>query len=156
MQIEIDPLSPVAIYQQIRDRVVEAIASGALRGGDQLVSVRRLAIEFGVNVATVSKAYDMLRAESLIVTNHKSGSIVAHDPSDAIPTDAFALDWERRAATLLAEAIDQGMTDTVVVERLTRILDGFATSRARAADDPLRAIDGSTNPAAHRQKDSDR
>ena len=83
MQIELDPISDVPIYQQLRDRIVEAIASGRLAPGQQLSPVRRLAVSFGINVATVGKAYDALRHEGLIRTTAKSGSVVARGPADA-------------------------------------------------------------------------
>lgn len=127
MEIEIDPRSDVPIYQQIRDRTVEAIASRALAAGDQLASVRQLALSFGINVQTVSKAYEALRAEGLIRTNRKSGSVVARGPADGPPAPGFEEDWAFRLTTLLAEAVAQGVPDDGILSRARGVLEHFAT-----------------------------
>jgi DNA-binding transcriptional regulator YhcF (GntR family) len=129
MQIDIDPTSPSPLYQQLRDRVVEAIAAGRLRPGDGLASVRQLAVAFGINVATVAKGYDMLRAEGLIRTNRKSGSVVARGPESGAADERFAPEWTERARTLLAEATAQGLTRDEVLAVAGGILDDFAAER---------------------------
>lgn len=117
MEISIDPMSGVAIYQQIRDRVVEAIARGELRRGDPLLSVRQLASSFAINPTTASKAYDLLRQESLVASNAKSGTFVAADPRTSVPSEAFMEDYTVRLRTLLAEGRARGISD----EELRRI-----------------------------------
>jgi DNA-binding transcriptional regulator YhcF (GntR family) len=130
MQIEIDPDASVPIYQQIRDRIVEAVASGTLAPGDQLASVRQLAVAFGINVATVAKAYDALRQEGLIRTNHKSGSVVARGPKTGEPRASFLGEWMPRLTTLLAEAVAQGVPPEEILQRSRAVLDGFAVDGA--------------------------
>jgi GntR family transcriptional regulator len=143
MQIEIDPLSDIALYQQLRDRVVEGIARGELRVGDQLVPVRVLAAQFGINVATVGKGYDLLRSEGLVRTNRTAGTMVARAPRElsgpggpaALPGvgawDAVAREgWEHRLATVLAEGVAQGERDAAIAVSVESILESFATSRA--------------------------
>lgn len=147
MQIEIDPLSEVALYQQLRDRVVEGIASGELHIGDQLAPVRGLAAQFGINVATVGKAYDLLRSEGLVRTNRTAGSVVARSPRDdgtegSGPAalegvgawDGAARDaWARRLATVLAEGVAQGEQDAAIAATVHDTLQSFAASRAERA-----------------------
>jgi DNA-binding transcriptional regulator YhcF (GntR family) len=130
MQIEIDPLSEVPLYQQLRDRVVEAIANGELSPGDQLASVRQLAVAFGINVATVSKGYELLRREGLIRTNQKSGSVVARGPESGPPPAGFVDEWTTRLRTLLAEADAQGVADEHLVTATRAVLHDFAAARA--------------------------
>ena len=130
MQIQIDPDSAAPIYQQIRDRVVEAVASGDLAPGDQISSVRQLAVDFGINVATVAKAYDVLRNEGIIRTNHKSGSVIARGPGTDPADDSFLADWSGRLATLLAEAVAKGLDDTVIVVQSTAIVEDFSARRS--------------------------
>ncbi|WP_409484514.1 GntR family transcriptional regulator [Arsenicicoccus dermatophilus] len=131
MEIEIDPLSATPIYQQIRDQVVEAIGSGRLRRGDALASVRSVAGAFGINPATVAKAYDLLRSEGLVATNAKSGTFVARDVTMTTPSEAFVEDWTARPHTLLAEGRAQGLTGDRVLGLTT------ATTRKLAVDDPV-------------------
>jgi DNA-binding transcriptional regulator YhcF (GntR family) len=110
MLLSIEPDGPVPIYQQIRDRIVEAIAQGDQPVGSALPATRQLAMDLGVNFHTVNKAYDMLRREGLIRLNRKSGAVIARDPSSGAADDAFAAEWGARLHTLLAEAAAQGMS----------------------------------------------
>jgi len=135
MQIEIDPLSEVPLYQQLRDRVVEAIANGELAPGEQLASVRQLAVAFGINVATVSKGYELLRREGLIRTNQKSGSVVARGPGSGPASEEFFEEWATRLRTLLAEADAHGVHADRITRTTRETLDGFAAARASHSPD---------------------
>jgi GntR family transcriptional regulator len=114
MHIEIDPESTVPLYQQLRDRIVEAVADGTLPAGTALASVRQVAGAFGINLATVAKGYDLLRQEGLVRTSRRSGSVVARDATSGPPAPAFTAAWTPRLRTLVAEAVAQGMDDDAV------------------------------------------
>ena len=126
MDIIIDPLSEVPIYQQIRDRVVEAIAAGDLTHGQALASVRSVSSAFGINPATVAKAYELLRVEGLILTNVRSGSTVARDPASGVPGAEFVDGWRQRLHTVLAEARAQGLPSDAILSNCAAVIDGFA------------------------------
>ncbi|TQL76303.1 DNA-binding transcriptional regulator YhcF (GntR family) [Stackebrandtia endophytica] len=99
------------IYQQIRDQVVAAIATGELAAGDALPSTRQLGADLAINFHTVSKAYDLLRSEGLIRINRKSGAVVRRDPNSG-PVEAGIVDgWRIRLRALLAEAVAHGMSE---------------------------------------------
>ncbi|MDO4901242.1 GntR family transcriptional regulator [Actinomyces sp.] len=125
MDLEVDPLSPTPIYQQIRDRIVEGIARGELPPGQRLPSVRALAGAFAINPATVSKAYDLLRAEGLVVINAKSGTVVAPSTPWA---DAAA--WQSRLRTLLAEARAHGLAEKQILDATAHQLDALSPVRS--------------------------
>ena len=74
MIIRIDELSDVPIYQQIRNQIVMGISGGELKAGEQLPTVRALALEMGINTMTVSKAYQLLKTEGYIMTDRKNGA----------------------------------------------------------------------------------
>ena len=114
MQIDIDPRSEVPLYQQLHDRIVEAVADGSLPAGTPLASVRQLASAFGINLATVAKGYDLLRREGLVRTNRRSGSVVARDAASGPPAAGFADAWRPRLRTLVAEAAAQGMDGAAI------------------------------------------
>ena len=76
MIIRIDDYSDVPIYQQIRNEIVNGISSGKLKPGEQLPTVRALALEIGINSMTVSKAYQLLKQEGYILTDRKKGAVV--------------------------------------------------------------------------------
>ena len=85
MLLSVEPDGPVPIYQQIRDRIVEAIADGRLPAGSALPSTRQLAVDLGVNFHTVNKAYDLLRQEGLLRLGRKSGAVVRRDAGSGPP-----------------------------------------------------------------------
>ena len=76
MILRINELSDVPIYQQIRNQIVMGISDGALAPGEQLPTVRALALEMGINTMTVSKAYQQLKMEGYIMTDRKNGARV--------------------------------------------------------------------------------
>lgn len=77
MLIEIDFNSQEAIYLQVRNQIVMAIASNRLQDGDSLPSVRNLADSIGVNMHTVNKAYAMLREEGFLKLDRRKGAVVS-------------------------------------------------------------------------------
>ena len=77
MILKINQLSQQPIYLQIRDQIVEAVASGCLCPGDNLPSVRSLAADLGVNLHTVNKAYAVLRDEGYVLMRGRSGAFIA-------------------------------------------------------------------------------
>jgi|SRR6266545_1149709 len=99
----LDSLSGVPIYRQIQDQVRFGIASGLLVAGEQLPTVRALAVELAVNPNTVIKAYSELEREGVLTTEQGSGTYVA--PQVSAPLSA----GERRAklAALCAEFLAQ-------------------------------------------------
>ena len=78
MFLTLDFGSDIPIYTQIRNEIVAGIASGKLKEGDRLPSIRALAEESGVNMLTVSKAYTQLKQEGYILTDRRNGTVVAN------------------------------------------------------------------------------
>ncbi len=86
MLLQLDFNSERPIYQQIRDQIVLGIAQGALSPGEKLPTVRALADEAGVNMMTVSKAYQLLKQEGYITTDRRSGTVVsAREGTQTVP-----------------------------------------------------------------------
>ena len=71
MLFVVDPHSGVPIFRQLMEQVKLAIASGRLLPGDDLPSVRSLAVPLGVNPMTISKAYNLLEREGIL--EHRPG-----------------------------------------------------------------------------------
>jgi GntR family transcriptional regulator len=72
----IDARSGVPLYRQIIEQVKFAIARGALGPGDQLPTVRQLAVDLAINPNTVMRAYRELEFEGVIDTHQGSGTFV--------------------------------------------------------------------------------
>jgi GntR family transcriptional regulator len=79
MLIEIDFNSDEAIYVQLRNQIIVAIATSQLREGESLPSVRNLADDIGVNMHTVNKAYSSLRQDGFLKVDRRKGAVVSID-----------------------------------------------------------------------------
>lgn len=75
--MEIDDNADRSIYQQIVDRVQEGVATGALRPGDRLPTVRRLADDLDIAPGTVARAYAELERLGVVVTEGTRGTRIA-------------------------------------------------------------------------------
>jgi len=76
-RIRIDDKSNSLIYQQIVDQIKEAIATGRLRAGDRLPTVRQLADDIDIAPGTVARAYSELESSGIVVTDGARGTSVA-------------------------------------------------------------------------------
>ena len=72
----LDYSSGVAVYRQIIDQIIFGIASGQLKLGEQLPTVRALAVELKVNLNTVSKAYKELEIKNILETQQGTGTFI--------------------------------------------------------------------------------
>jgi GntR family transcriptional regulator len=73
---KLDLASGVPVYRQIMDQVMAGVASGALNTGDQLPTVRQLAVDLEINPNTVVRAYKELEIRGLIDTHHGTGTFI--------------------------------------------------------------------------------
>ena len=73
----LNPQSGTPIYRQLLEQVRRLVASGRLAPGDELPSVRELAVEHAVNPMTISKAYALLEAEGLLERNRGKPMTIA-------------------------------------------------------------------------------
>lgn len=77
-QARLDLRSGVPVYRQIIDQVTGAIATGALVGGDQLPTVRQLAVDLLINPNTVIRAYRELEIRGVLETQQGTGTFISH------------------------------------------------------------------------------
>lgn len=79
MLLQLDFASDIPIYLQIRNQFVMGIAGKELKPGERLPTIRALAIESGVNMMTVNKAYQQLKQEGYIQIDRRMGACVSPD-----------------------------------------------------------------------------
>jgi GntR family transcriptional regulator len=72
----LDPKAGVPFYRQIIDQIKFGIASGNLKAGEQLPTVRSLAVELKVNLNTVTKAYKELEIQNILETQQGTGTFI--------------------------------------------------------------------------------
>ena len=100
MLIVVDPSSGVPVFRQVMDQVRFHIASGLLRPGDELPPTRSLSAELGVNPMTVSKAYNLLERDGVLVRRPGRPLVVGElDPA------RLALEKLDRLRASLSEAV---------------------------------------------------
>ena len=113
-----NPASGVPIYLQLMEQVKHAIATGALRPGEQLPGIRPVAEELVINPNTVAKAYRELEHEGVIELRQGAGAFV----SDNAPSkkDAEKL---RAAQAAVAVTVDKLRTRGVADEDIRRLFE---------------------------------
>jgi GntR family transcriptional regulator len=74
----IDLQSGVPVYRQLIDQVRSGIASGTLTAGDQIPTVRQLAVDLAINPNTVMRAYRELELGGLLETHQGTGTFIAN------------------------------------------------------------------------------
>ena len=113
----VDPRDATPIYAQLERGLRAAIATGRLRPGDQLPTVRQLAVELQINANTVARVYAELERAGVLETRRGVGSFVAATPAQARPP----LEHQRRlrafVTRVLGDAAAAGFTlDDVLAE----------------------------------------
>ncbi len=76
IEFKLDPKSGVPFYRQIIDQIRYGIATGSLQVGEQLPTVRSMAVELKVNLNTVSKAYKELEIQNILETQQGTGTFI--------------------------------------------------------------------------------
>ena len=116
--VMVDPRDRTPIYAQLERALRAAIATGRVAAGDQLPTVRQLAVELSVNANTVARVYAELERAGTLETRRGVGTFVTATPAKAHPPKQH----ERRLRTfitrLLAEATAAGFTLDDVLEGL--------------------------------------
>lgn len=108
MLLSIDMMSEVPIYTQICHQIIKSIALKTLKEGDDLPSVRSLASDIGVNLHTINKAYNQLKAEGFLIVNRRKGVVVNAEQAYRYHP-AYIAALKSSLEILLVEAIARGL-----------------------------------------------
>jgi GntR family transcriptional regulator len=104
------------IYLQIMEQIRQRVVLGDWKPGEQIPSIRALAIALQISVITVKRAYLELEREGVIVTQHGKGSIVAPDPD--LGSRLYEKEFEEHLRQVLRIGTLLGLAEEEVVERL--------------------------------------
>ena len=118
----VDTKDPTPIYAQLERRIRAAIAARRLLPGDQLPTVRQLAVALRINANTVARVYVQLEREGVVQTRRGVGTFIG-EPSAraaALGDDARQHELQRLIQTLLAEAGSLGFSTEDVVAAIAR------------------------------------
>lgn len=116
MNVRISTASRIPIYIQIVDRIRHLVATGALEPGDQLPTIRQLAVDLRVDPNTVARAYSILDKEGVISTQQGRGTFIAEHP-DEDRLAAFREEQLRRMlGHVVLETLSLGYTTNEILD----------------------------------------
>lgn len=116
-RFRLDLHSGVPVYRQIIDQVQGGIASGYLVAGDQLPTVRQVAVDLAINLNTVLRAYRELEIRGVLETQQGTGTFISRQK---IKQDA--VERERKLAQLVNEFVSRAGAQGFSVQELARLL----------------------------------
>ncbi len=116
--IHIDARDSTPIYAQIERALRAAIATGRLKSGEQLPTVRQLAVDLQVNANTVARVYADLERAGVLETRRGVGSFVASTPARARSRDEHHRRLRALVTKVLADAARDGFTVAELVAAL--------------------------------------
>ncbi|HYL39526.1 MAG TPA: GntR family transcriptional regulator [Bryobacteraceae bacterium] len=112
-EFRLDGRSGVPAYRQIIDQVLGGIAAGSLKPGDQLPTVRQLAVDLAINPNTVVRAYRELEIREVLETQQGTGTFVTGKKPK---TDE--LERRRRVAQLAGELLARAGAEGITLREL--------------------------------------
>ena len=115
MLFHVNPSSGVPIYVQIETQVKNAIAAGALKTGQALPSVRKLASDLGINPNTVARAYQELERDGVIATVSGGGTFVADNTPRLLKSERVRR-MQPYARQIAVEGTQLGLSESDILE----------------------------------------
>lgn len=107
------------LYIQLADEMIRLMAEGALKNGDELPSIRRLASSLQVNTKTVQAAYQKLADEGFILQRKKATALVAQNNFNK---EDWLARWRKIITRFQNEGKAIGLSDDELSEVITQLL----------------------------------
>src|SRR5579863_2240161 len=126
-RFRLDLHSGVPVYRQVIDQVRGAIASGALAAGDQLPTVRQLAVDLQINPNTVVRAYRELELGGLLETHQGTGTFIR-----AQKLKKSNAERERQLAQIVSDAVSRAGAAGFTLDDLLEELRGRSVEPRRS------------------------
>ncbi len=118
-RFRLDLQSGVPVYRQIIDQVTGGMAAGMLRPGDQLPTVRQVAVDLAINPNTVARAYREMEIRGLLETQQGSGTFISRQ---RVKTDE--VERQRRLDQIVGEFVARaGAAGFTVADLLEQLRD---------------------------------
>jgi GntR family transcriptional regulator len=122
----LDMHSGMPVYRQIIDQVRGGIASGALNAGDQLPTVRQLAVDLAINPNTVVRAYRELELGGLLETHQGTGTFISAQKMKRADAQR-----EKQLAQMVGDCVSRAGAAGFTVDDLIDELRSLAAEPAR-------------------------
>ncbi|MDQ6824654.1 MAG: GntR family transcriptional regulator [Candidatus Eremiobacteraeota bacterium] len=120
MIFHLDHVNKIPVYVQLKGQVLHALSRGLLKFGDQLPTVREVAVSLTINPNTVNRAYAELERDGVLMTRRGRGTFVTDGVrrNDAVAQQARLDDMSRR---VLGEAKAFGFRSSDLIKAVARI-----------------------------------
>lgn len=132
LTLQLDFHSGLPIYTQIVNQIQSQLANGILKPGDQLPTVRALALELRVNFNTVARAYRILDEARIISTQQGRGTFITEIPPPEVS--------EKLRAESLLELTDRFLSEASRLGFSEREVSQMVRDRLKARIEPSRSI----------------
>src|ERR1700690_4641627 len=114
---QLDAHSGVPVYRQLIDQVQGALAAGRLKAGDQLPTIRQVAVDLAINPNTVSRAYREMEIRGLLDTQQGTGTFIADRKIEHSKEDR-----ERMLGQLVGEFVSRAGAAGFTLKQLMKAL----------------------------------
>ncbi len=117
--VSVDPRDATPIYAQLERALRASIATGRLKPGDQLPTVRQMAVDLRVNANTVARVYAELERSGVLETRRGVGSFVSATPAQAHPPREHDRRLRAFVTRILADTDAAGLSVDDVIDALS-------------------------------------
>jgi len=117
--VSLDPRDATPIYAQLERALRASIATGRLKPGDQLPTVRQMAVDLRVNANTVARVYAELERSGVLETRRGVGSFVSATPAQAHPPREHDRRLRAFVTRILADTDAAGLSVDDVIDALS-------------------------------------
>jgi GntR family transcriptional regulator len=107
----------VPVYRQLMDQILTAIASGKLSAGDQLPTVRQVAVDLTINPNTVMRAYRELEIRGILSTQQGTGTFITEQKVKASEAQR-----RRRLSQMVGELVARAGAEGFNLEEVLEVL----------------------------------
>jgi GntR family transcriptional regulator len=122
--LKIDQRSGVPVYRQIIDQVLGGVAAGKLLPGDQLPTVRQLAVDLAINPNTVVRAYRELEIREVLATQQGTGTFLT---DKKLPVDD--VERQRRIGQMCGELLSRAGAEGIALSEIVAYLSEVQSER---------------------------
>ena len=151
MIIQLDLNSEMPLYQQLHDQLILGIASGGLKSGESLPSVRQLGSDLGINLHTVNKVYTMLRQEGFLSVHRQKG-VVVNSPEEYQAGPGYLNQVGDLLKPVIAEAFCRGIPLDALLSIVSDRYRQFDGTTDRTGSSPHRpGADKDSQPKQERE-----
>lgn len=118
LYFSVDHKSGIPIYVQIMEQIKHLIATGALQSGQQLPTIRELAVDLTINLHTVAHAYSQLEQEGFLTVQRGRGTFITNGHQEEELEDLREQRLRTLVETMFADALNLGYNTEEVAHAL--------------------------------------